>query len=420
MAQLNIPIIAPVLNQMVTDLQTQFESQTTFYNSVVKRENKGFVSGKGWRIPSNFNRPTGITAGNEGFSFNPPGLPVYDDMHVYPARVAQAYQISGDTLRNFSGQADSQIDSLAQYTATVALALTKDIERNCAGDGSGLRATCVSATGSTLTLASTPASSYGSTKGSVWLNVGETYDVITSAGAVRGQVKVSAVPTNTTATVTFYGLAASDVASTDILVPQNGYLQFPRGLAFIVNNDTGVFQLNSRSTRPQLKANVVDLAGAAITVSDFDQAVAFTRVRGDMLSTPTGVTAWLPVAQHSALVRLGQNLKRFPGEATKFDGSFQEFGFGTVIVRQWLDCDEDRVYFLNEKDLFVCEQKPFGVYNDDGNEMRMAMGTAGVGSDSWVGAMGIHFQMGAYQARGFSLIKRASVTNLPTQVNAGA
>jgi hypothetical protein len=50
----------------------------------------------------------------------------------------------------------------------------------------------------------------------------------------------------------------------------------------------------------------------------------------------------------------------------------------------------------------------------------MAMGTAGVGSDSWVGAMGIHFQMGAYQARGFSLIKRASVTNLPTQVNAGA
>jgi hypothetical protein len=61
-------------------------------------------------------------------------------------------------------------------------------------------------------------------------------------------------------------------------------------------------------------------------------------------------------------------LKRFPGEATKFDGSFQEFGFGTVIVRQWLDCDEDRVYFLNEKDLFVCEQKPFGVYNDDGNE----------------------------------------------------
>ena len=419
MAQLGIPTVAPVLDQMVTDLQVQFESQITFYNSVVKRENKGFVNGKGWRIPSNFDRPTGITAGQEGLSFNPPGNPTYDDMYVYPARVAQAFQISGDVLRNFSSQGDSQIDSFGEYSATVALALTKDIERNCSGDGSGLRATCVSATGSTLTLASTPAAAYGSSKGSVWLNVNEIYDVITNAGVVRGQVKVTAKPTTTTATVTFYGLAAADVANTDILVPQNGYLQFPRGTAFVVNNDTGVFQLNSRSSRPQLKANVVDLAGAAITVSDFDQAVALTRVRGDMLSMPTGVTAWMPVAQHSALVRLGQNLKRFPGEATKFDGSFQEFGFGTVIVKQWLDVDEDRTYFLNDKDLFVVEAKPFGVYNDDSNTMRMAMGTSGVGSDSWVGAMGVHFQFGAYQCRGLSLIKRASVTNLPTQVSAG-
>lgn len=419
MAQLQIPTIAPVLNQMVTDLQMEFENQITFYNSVVKRENKGFVNGKGWRIPGYYNRPTGITAGGEGLSFNPPGLPVYDDMFVYPARVAQAYQLSGDTLRNLSSQADSQLSSVAAYTGEVAAALTKDLERNCGGDGSGLRATCTSASGSTLTLTSTPASAYGSTKGSVWLNVGETYDVITNAGAVRGQVKVTAVPTTTTATVTFYGLAAADVASTDILVPQGGYLQFPRGLAFIVNNDTGPFQLNSRSTRPQLKANVVDLAGAAITVSDFDQAVALTRLRGDSLSMPTGVTAWMPIAQHSSLVRLGQNLKRFPGEATKFDGSFQEFGFGNVIVKQWLDIDEDRIYFLNSKDLFVCEQKPFGVYNDDGLDMRMAMGTSGVGSDSWTGAFGVHFQMGSYQCRGFSLIKRASITNLPTQVLAG-
>ena len=115
-----------------------------------------------------------------------------------------------------------------------------------------------------------------------------------------------------------------------------------------------------------------------------------------MLSTPTGVTAWLPVAQHSALVRLGQNLKRFPGEATKFDGSFQEFGFGTVIVRQWLDCDEDRVYFLNEK---TCSSA---------NRSRSACTTTMATKCGWQWeplasapiagwAMGIHFQMGAYR-----------------------
>jgi hypothetical protein len=102
-------------------------------------------------------------------------------------------------------------------------------------------------------------------EGQRWLNVGEVYDVITNTGAVRGQVKVTARPTTTTATVTFYGLAAADIAATDIQVPQGGYLQFPRGLAFIVNMTQAYFQLNSRATRPQLKANVVDLAGGAIT-----------------------------------------------------------------------------------------------------------------------------------------------------------
>ena len=102
MATLNIATIAPVLNQAVSDLQTQFENQTIVYNSIVKKQKKDFVNGKGERIPSYLRRPTGITAGTEGFSFNPPGLPTYDDMYVYPARVALPFQISGDTIRNFN------------------------------------------------------------------------------------------------------------------------------------------------------------------------------------------------------------------------------------------------------------------------------------------------------------------------------
>ena len=419
MAQLNIPTIAPVLNQMVADLQTQFENQTTFYNSVVKRKNEGFVNGKGWRIPSYLQRPTGITAGTEGFSFNQPGLPVWNDMYVYPAQVALAFELSGRTIRNFNaGSKESQISSMSQYMANIAAALTKDLEKNCFGDGSGLRATCTSSTSGTLTCASAAASGFGSTKGTVALEIGEIYDIVSSAGVVRGQAKVTAKPSATTATVTYYGMVDADVTSGDIAVPAGGYLNFPRGLAYIVNNDTGTFQLLSRSTYSQLKANVVDLAGAAITVSDFDQALALQRIRGDNVTQPTATTAWMPVSQHSALVRLGQNLKRFPGEATKFDGSFQEFGFGNCVSTQAVDLDEDRIYFLDDKNIFVIEEKPFGAYDTDGNDIRMKAGTAGVGSDSWTGAIGVHFQMGAMQCRPFSLIKRAATSGLPTQTAA--
>src|SRR5262245_13958989 len=166
MAQLSIPTIAPVLNQMVSDLQTQFENQTTFYNTVVKRKNDGFVNGKGWRIPSYFQRPTGITAGTEGFSFNPPGVPRWDDMYVYPAQVALPCELSGRTIRNFNaGSKESQISDIGQYLANVAAALTKDLERNSFGDGSGLRAAASSSSGGTLTLLTAAAATFGRTKG---------------------------------------------------------------------------------------------------------------------------------------------------------------------------------------------------------------------------------------------------------------
>ncbi len=419
MAQLNVPTIAPVLNQVVSDLQTQFENQTTIYNAIAKRGKKDFVNGKGERIPSYLRRPTGITAGVEGFSFNSPGLPTWDDMYVYPARVALPYQLSGTTIRNFNaGSEYSQIQGMSEYLARIADALTKDLERNMFGDGSGLRAQCTSASGSTITFTSTAASAYGSTKGAVWVELGETYDVITSAGAVRGQFRPSS-KTATTATGTFTGFVDTDIASTDFIVPANGYLNFPRGLAFIVNNDTGVFQLLSRGTYTELKANVVDLAGAAVTVSDFHQAVALLEIRGDTMDgAKSNLNAWTSVAFENALLRLGQNLKRFTGTDSKFDGSFQSFGFGNVVISKAVDCDEDRCYITNTPDLFVLEEKPFGVYSEDGLDIRMSMGTNGVGSDSFVGAMGVHYQLGAYQPRKHTLIKRASTTGLPTQVAA--
>lgn len=421
MAITNTATIAPTVNQVVADIQTQFENQTIAYNAVTKRGKKDFVNLKGERIPSRLRRPTGISAGVEGFSFNIPGNPVYDDMYVYPAEVALPYELTDRTIRNFSaGSEHTQIKGVSDYLASIAEALTKRLERNMWGDGSGLVATCVSATSLTFTFATAPAASFGSTKGAYWIELGELYDVITSAGAVRGNVRFTS-KTATTATATvFNGFVAADIASTDILVEANGYNNFPRGFAYIANNDTGTFQLLSRATYSELKANVVDLAGAAITVSDWDQSVSLLEIRGDSFeSAKSGIDVWMPVAQNSAMVRLGQNLKRFNGTDTKFDGSFQSFGFGNLTINKAVDCDEDRIYFNASNDLFCLEEKPFGPYSTDGIEMYRKMGTNGVGSTANVGAMGVAYQLGAMQPRKYSLIKRAQITGLPTQVAAG-
>jgi hypothetical protein len=419
MAELNIPTVLPALNQIVSDLQSQIENQTNAYSSVFKRGKKNFVNGKGERIPSQFTRPTGITAGTEGFSFNSPGLPKFDDMYVYPAEIGKAYDISAKTIRNLNaGSEYTQIDGLSDYIAREFDALTKALERTFFGNGQGSFAIAASASSSTITFRSTPAAAYGSTKGATWVEIGEQYDLLSSAGVVRGQVVFSSA-TATTATGTFTGFVAGDVQDGDLLVTANGYLNYARGLAYIVNNDSGTFQLQSRSTYPQLKANVVDLAGAAITWSDFDQTCQLIGIRGDSIeSGKQGIGCWLAPAQYSAMTRLAQNLKRWSGEATKADGSFQTFGYGNLAMNVAVDCDEDRIYFCKMNDLFILEELPMGIYDFDGNQLRMKSGTNGVGSTAATGSIGTAYQVAAYQPRTYGLIKRAAITGLPTQVAA--
>lgn len=418
MSQTNIATIGPTLNQAVSDLQTQFENQKNAYTSIAKRKKRDFVNGKGERVPNHLRRATGVTAGTEGFSFNTPGNPTYDDMWVYPAEVALPYELTDRVIRNLNaGSEYTQIDGISGYLAKIADALTKNLERITFGDGSGLKGTAASASSSTITFRTAAASSFGSTKGAVWVELGETYDLINgSTRAVRGQVRFSS-KTATTATGTFVGFVAADVTDGDFIVETNSLDNFPRGLAYIVNNDTGNFQLLSRATYPELKANVVDLANAAITVSDFDQAVSLLEIRGDTMDgAMEGITCWLPVSQWAALKRLGQNLKRFGPGDTKFDGSFQSFGFGNLTFNKAVDTCEDRIYFNKSADIFKIEEKEFGAYETDGIKMYRKMGTNGVGSTANVGAIGVAYQNGASQPRNYSLIKRAATSALPTQV----
>ena len=423
MAQMQIPTIAPALNQIVGDLRTQYETQLTAYNAVAKRGKKDFVNGKGERIPSKFRRPTGITAHQEGGSFNAPGNPRLDDMYVYPLAISLAYDLSGRVIRNFNaGSEYSQIEGMSDYLADVAAALQKDIERNMFGNGQGSRAIAVSGAGSTITCATAAAATYGSTKGATHIEIGENYDVIVAAtGVVRGTVRVTA-KTNTTFTGTFSnGMAdATTTGAGDFIVPQGGYLNFPRGFAYLINNDTAFFQGLSRGTYGELRSSVVDLAGNSQTVSDFNQAVAFLQIRGDVLGPQSGVASWMPVCQEANMLRLGQNLKRFTGSEKNFDGSFTTFGYGNLTINVCKDMDEDRTYFTRMEDLFNLEEMPFGVYDLDGNQLRMKAGSNGVGADAYTGAMGVQFNLGIGQPRLHTLIQRAQTTALPTEVLAFA
>jgi hypothetical protein len=189
----------------------------------------------------------------------------------------------------------------------------------------------------------------------------------------------------------------------------------PRGLAYIINNDTGTFQLQSRNTYPQLRSVVTDLANAAIQVQTFTftKNLLISRAGVGKAKTVIMITS---LAQDNALRNLGQNFKRWDGDAKTFDGSFDGFTHGDTVEKIDPDCDEDRLYLTVKSEIKKYPEKPLGLYDEDGQQMRMRSGSTGYGSDSWTGAMGTFMNYGCEEPRVNALIKRAAITGLSTQV----
>lgn len=414
----NISVIAPALEQLAAGgLRDQFEQVPETYNMFEQDTSAEFVNGKGFRIPSYLRPPTGVSGIAEGGSFLQPGAEVNDDMYVSPMSLSMAFEITGRVLRNVKDKS-SLIKGFSGLMEKRTMALKKEANYNAFGDGSSARGIYKSGT-TTVTLynstAHTPLATFGSTKGAVQMRVGQAYDLYDSTLATYRGTVVPTAKTNTTITVA----SITGATDTDVYILSNSLYKTPRGLAYIVNNDTGTFQLQSRSTYPELKAPVTDLAGAAISVADFTKTKNLLIARAGV-GKAKKLLALMSLAQDNALRNLGMNYKRFTGDAKTFDGSYDQFSHGDTVFKIDPDCDEDRIYLIVPSEIKRYTEMPFGMYDFDGNQLRMRSGVAGYGSDSYTGALGVHFNYGTPEPRCLALIKRASVTGLATQVAANA
>lgn len=411
----NIAAIAPALDQLVANsLRPQFEQETATYNLFEKAASTEYVQGKGFRVPSNLRPPVGVSGIAEGGAFNQPGAFTNDDMFVYPMNISKAFEITGRALNNFAGKG-SMIDGLPGYMEFEMMAIKKECNRQVYNDGSGLRSTYKSGT-TTVTLYNaidhTPLSTFGSTKGARHMEVSERYDWYDSTLATyRATVQVTAKAAKT---ITI-AAAVSGATDGDILVLSNSLYKMPRGLAYIVNNDTGTFQLQSRNTYPQLRCPVRDLNGAAITTADFNYTKRLLISRAGIGKAKT-LIAVMSLAQDQALTQLGQNFKRWDGDAKIFDQSFDKWQHGDTVAAVDPDCDEDRVYLLVKSELKKYEERPLDTYDADGNKLRMRSGSTGYGADAYTGAIGMWANWGTEEPRCHALIKRCSVVGLATQV----
>lgn len=423
---INIQSIMPALLQMTEQvLQPQFEQEPATYNMFARDSKARFVNGKGYRIPSHLYPATGVGSISEGGSFKQPGAELLADMYVSVMNMSMAYEITGSALKNLT--AESIIRSFNGLLQMRTTAMMKEANFQMFDDGSALRGIYVS-TGSTTTklnlqnaTTTTPSSDFGWTKGGVHMQVGETYDVYSSnLNTFRGSITPIAKDATsiTVASGAISGLTGG-LTNNDRFILSGSLYKAPRGLSYLVNNDSGVFQLLSRATYPALRSPVVDLGGSAVSVADFVKTKNLLIARAGVGKAKT-VVAITSLAQDDALRRLGQNYKRWDGDAKTFDGSFQNFRSGDTVTAIDPDCDEHLIYLVCKDEINKYEQRPFGLYDLDGLTMRMRAGTAGYGSDAYTGALGAWYNFGTKEPRCHALIKGCNVTGLATQVAANA
>lgn len=419
---INIQSIMPALQQISEQvLQPQFEQEPATFNMFERDKRARIVNGKGFRIPSHLYPATGVGAISEGGGFKQPGTELLADMYVSPMNISMAYEISGRAFKNVESS-ESLIRGLNGLLQMRMAALMKEANYQMFDDGSALRGIYVASgsTGTTLNLANaistTPTAGIGSTKGAVHMRVGEAYDVYSSnLQTYRGTI-IPTAKTNTTITI---ASAVPGIQDGDKFLLSASLYKVPRGLPYIINNDADTFQLLSRATYPELRSPVTDLNGAAISVADFVKTKNLLIARAGVGKAKT-VIAIMSLAQDDALRRLGQNYKRWDGDAKVFDGSFDSFRSGDTVTSIDPDCDEDRIYLVCKDEIAKYEERPMGVYDLDGMTLRMRAGVSGYGSDSYTGAIGAHYNFGTKEPRYHALIKRCSVAGLATQVAANA
>lgn len=426
MAAMNVPAAEVALKQLVKDqLIQQYEDETNVSKLIKKATDPAFVNGKGYRIPSKFYPPVGHGYGGEGMAFNTPNNWTLQDMYVYPIQYALPGRITGRLIRNFK-DASSLVKGMSDLMTHYNAAAAKDREVGVFNDGTGLRATIKTSPGSgVLTFYSSPTdspgSAFGKTKGAVPLWPGEQYDVIDgTAGTVRSGSPITIATRDSNIQITTVsGSVPGSTGDGDYLVYTGSLNNHFRGLAHLINNDSGVVQLISRSANPLAKCPVIDLNGSACTTSTITKLKALLKARSGAKAALNQV-AYLSVAGEELLLRQGHNLRRYQAGEKNLDLTFDSFAAGATTFVSAIDCDEDRIYFVDHEHIAWYEEMPYGPYDLDGNILRMVPGSNGNGTDAYYFAVGWAGNLGVDSFRTFALIKRCSMTDAGTQAGAYA
>ncbi len=353
-------------------LTRQYEESALFHNRLQK--GKGTKIGdRGVEIPThltgNYNHAFMADAGE----FPVGGSNLVKRASVFFKNYAFAVRLSGAAIDSINSMDVAYIKDWLQFNLDETMSAGYKMGNIYAhGTGSGRLATLSADGGSSVT------QTVNNTDKNRFLRDGLKIDIVTPAsGAVAGSANI--VLAKASATTFTLDAAIDPAASTDIVVASGSFNLAITGKKAMIDDTTNApvtFQGLSRNTYPAYRAFRVDAGSTGLDVSHLRRALsAGVHINVGELNRDA-LEIWSHPAQTSAYSALGWKLKRFTGDAKSVDLGFTAYEYEGINWVEDVDCDKDRLDFLDFSTLAKYVAKDFGWDDKTGSILRQVVGTS--------------------------------------------
>ena len=346
------------------------------------------VGGKYVVFPVHVRRNSGIGARLEMEQLPTAGNQGYARAKVNLAYLYGAVRLSGQSMELAQSNFQAFASVLDEEVNGVQRDLAKDMNRQIYGTSAGILAVATGAGAGNVV----PATN------TQYLEIGMVVDMYDATGVTARfqNRKITAVTKNVNFTVD--GPALVGVVATDILTRQGNLNRETIGLQQIVS-DTGTLYDIDPTVEPLWKSVVNSNASVNRALSES----LMIKMVDDVYTNGGNTTAiFTTLGVRRSYFNLLSQQRRFC-DTKEFEGGFKGLAFttdnGEIPVIADVDCQPNRMYFLNEKEMKIYRESDWSFMDRDGSKWQRV-----IGFDAYDATLYKYCQLGTHRRNSHGLI----------------
>lgn len=393
-ASTTLAVVDTILKEVYEDkIRDQLQSEVITLKRI-ESSSEGVtheVGGKYVTFPIRTRRNHGIGARNENEALPDPRSQKYATARVGLKYLYGAVSLTGQTFELAEKNHQAFASALSQEMDGLKQTLVKDTNRQMYGTSTGVMAT--------IPIGSAGASTDHTVDSAQYLEVGMILDVLSSDGLTI-RVEEAEVLAITGLVVTFSKVF--DSSNNDVITRWRSYGKEKIGFREIVSNTGTLYNINP-STEPVWKSVVAANGGVNRALSEglMIKMVDDIRTNGGK-TTVIFTTLGVRRSYFNLLVQ-----QRRYTNTQKFEGGFNGLAFttdtGDIPLVADYDCQPNRLYFLNEKEIKLYEANDWSFMNRDGSNWQRVI-TAEGSFDAYQATMYKYCEVGTHRRNSHGLL----------------